>query len=808
MDNLLQDLRFGWRTLWRSPGFAAVAIVTLALGIGANTAMFTVVNSVLLQRLPFKNPDSVLVVRQKMSNGGIDIFSTSDFLDWKEQGGVGAEMAATTTTSFNLSTDENSPERISGQRVSYNLFAVLGVQPALGRVFNAAEDGPGAAPVVLLSHALWKARFAANGDILGKLIVLDGVRYTVIGVMPKGFHIYADNELLWAPLQLQTSDAAASSSTVHWLGAITRMSPNESLAQAQAQLDAIATRLHREDPNRDAGFGIALQPIREAIVGNVRPALLILTACVGCVLLIACSNVANLLLARGTARRREISIRAALGASRRRVVRQLITESLLLSMLGGLLALAFAFIAVKALLVIGPASLPNLEAMAMDLRVLGYTLLTCVLVGTLFGTAPAFVSSNVDITESLKEGAGASSGAFGKHRAALVIAETALASMLLIGAGLLLKGVWLLRSVDPGFNAESLLTFRLAPPARVLGDEIPIFYEHVLEKIKTLPGVQSAALSRDLPMSGTDPSMPITIEGGVTSLAPGQIVTRFRAVGPQYFRTLQTPVLDGREFSNRDTRTSLPVAIVSESLARLYWPNENAIGKRLQPRFPDAPWYTVVGVVGDVRHCGLDVVIEPTAYYNYAQIPASVMSMVESYMTFAVRSSGASSGLLSAVRTAVSATDKTVPIYDVKKMDSMLSNASSLRRFDVALLGAFAGLALALAGIGVYGVMGYSVSQRTREIGIRMALGARRGDVLRLLVGQGAKLAVAGVVLGIISAASLGRVMSSLLYGVSPTDLLTFGVVAPIMLISVLLACYIPAARAAKIDPILALHCE
>jgi putative ABC transport system permease protein len=808
LDTLLQDLRYARRALWRSPAFSIAAILTLSLGIGANTSMFSVVNGVLLRRLPFNDPDRVLAISQKMANGSINSFSTPDFLAWKEQGGgVATEMAATSTTSFNLSKDESAPERVSGERISYNLFSVLGVRPVLGRSFAAYEDQPGAPPVVVLSYALWKARFSASPDVPGKLVVLNGVGHTVIGVMPEGFHVYRDNELLWAPLQLVTADTAASSRNVHWLGAITRLASHESLSQAQAQLDAIASRLHRQGPSADIGFGISLQPIREALVGNIRPALLILTACVGCLVLIACANVANLLLARVTARGREISIRMALGAPRKRIVRQVLIESLLVSVFGGVLALFLAFLAIKIFVQLNAPNIPNATTVGIDERTLGYTLLTCIVVAMLFGTIPALVSSKIEVNESLKATAGVSGG-FGKHRAAFVITEMALASVLLIGAGLLLKSVWLLRNVDPGFNPDKVSTFRLAPPAQTRDNQVPAFYERVLASVRTLPGVQSAALGRDLPMSGTDPSMPIDLEGLATSVAPGQIVTRFRAVGPRYFHTLQIPVLRGREFTDSDTRPSLPVATISEGLARLYWPNQDAIGKRLRPRFPNAPWYTIVGVVSDVRHWGLDIVVEPTAYYDYVQVPDSLISMVESYMTVAIRNSGDLSDSLSAERNAVALVDKTVAIYDVKTMNAMLSDSGSQRHFDLDLLGTFAGLALVLAGIGVYGVMAYSVSRRTREIGIRVALGASRGDVLRLIVAQGARLAGAGVALGVFGGVLSARWMSSMLYGVRAVDLFTFSVVPIFMFVCMLSACYLPAAAASKVDPLVALRCD
>ncbi len=807
METLLQDVRYGFRMLLKSRGFTAIAIITLALGIGANTAMFSVVNAVLLRSLPFRDSSRVMVVWKTMSNGSPNAFSTPAFLEMRQQGDVLAHMGAFSAVSFNLSGRE-VPERIAGGKANYDLLDVLGVQPILGRAFSEDEDHPGAGQVVILSHALWKTRFDSRREILGSAVTLDGAPYTVIGVMPPGFHVLTDKELFWVPLQLESANAQASARNVHWLFGFTRLPPGISQAQEETVLGAIGARLKAQDPTGEGGFGVSLQSVSEFFNGNIKPALLLLMGSVAFVLLIACSNVANLLLARGTTRRREISIRTALGAARIRVIRQLLTESVLLSMMGGLLGLGLAWTAVRLLVAVHPSSIPSVDTISVDATVMFYTALLCGVVGILFGVAPALEASRVNVGEALKEGSRGSSGGFGKHRVVLVVTETALASILLIGAGLSLKSLWRAESVDPGFNPSGELTFRFAAPAQFAGERIPLFYQQVLERVRTLPGVQSAVLARNLPMSGGDPSMPIAIEGTPPPPSQVPIVTRFRAIGPDYFRGLQISLLSGREFTEHDTAAAPKIAIVSESLAKLYWPKENALGKRLKPELTGGEWCTVVGVAADVRHWAADVTdVEPTAYYPYTQVPAAFLPMLEGTMTIAVRSAN-SAGLLNSIRAAVGDVDKTVPLYDVKSMDEMVSDAGSLRRFDMWLIGAFASLALLLAAVGIYGVMAYSVSQRTREIGIRIALGAQRSSVLGLIMGQGAKLAVAGVVAGLIGAFALTRLMESLLFGVSSRDLATFAVVPGIVLALILVGCYIPAHRATQLDPVVALREE
>ena len=806
MTGLFQDVRYAGRQLRKSPGFTAVAVITLALGIGANTAMFSVINAVLMRALPYPNPGRVMFVWKTMTNGNPNAFSTPEFLEWRDQGELTGHMGAFSAAGMNLG-GRDVPERIAGGKLNYDLLTLLDVQPFQGRMFSPQEDTPGASPVVLLSHALWATRFGSK-PILGEPVDLDRKPYTVVGVMPAGFHVLSDQELFWVPLQLASANAQTSARNVHWLFAFVRLPNGVSRAQAEAQMATIASRFKAQDPNGEGALGVTLQPMADFLQGNLKSVLLMLLGAVAFVLLIACSNVANLLLARGSVRQREISIRTAMGAARLRLVWQLLTESVVLSLTGGLLGVGLAWLALRMLVASHPSSIPSVQEIGIDGTVLAYTATLCFAVGILFGIAPAWVGSRGSASEVLKESARGSSGALGKHRVLLVVTETALASILLIGAGLSLVSLWRVERVNPGFDPDGVLTFRVSAPPQYSGARIPLFYQQVIERIKGLPMVQTAVLARNLPMSGADPSMPIAIEGTPPPPSQMPIVTRFRAVGPDYFHGLQIPMLSGREFTDNVTATSPKVAIVSQSLAKLFWPGQDALGKRLKPNMPGAEWYTVVGVAYDVRHWAADVTdVEPTAYYPYTQVPESFLPLLEGSMSIAVRAKD-SSGLLESIRSAVGEVDKTVPVYEVKTLEQMVADAGSLRRFDMWLIGGFAGLALALAAIGIYGVMAYSVSHRTREIGIRMALGAQQTSVLRLVMVQGAKLAIAGVITGLIGAFALTRLMESLLYGVSPRDWTTFSVVPLIVLAMILAGCYIPARRAAKVDPMVALRYE
>jgi putative ABC transport system permease protein len=808
MESLLQDVRYGTRSLLKSRRFTVAALFTLALGIGVNTAMFSVIDSVLLKPWPFFDPDRVLVVLARQANGRSNVFSTEKFLDWKQQGGLLARMGAGIPWQFSLSSTLEQPERIAGGQLSYDLWQVLSVQPKLGRLFSAEEDIQGSGNFVVLSNALWQNRYKADRGITGRAIQLDGEPYTVVGVMPAGFHVFSDKELLWTPLQLRRGSGISSSPNIHWLQGFIRLPEGVSINKARAELDGIASRLRRENATSSLGFGVQIQTFNDASTSDVRPALLMLMGAVGFVLLIACSNVANLLLARGAARRQEMAVRTALGASPLRVVRQLLTESVLLASVGGALGVAFAFLALRTMLAIHPPSIPRIEQVSIDSGVLTYSLLISGVVGILFGLVPAVAAARADVNDGLRERGSTASRGFGKHRSILVITETALACILLIGTGLALKSLWSLHKVRLGFIAHNVLTFRVAAPSHLTGQQIADFYRQVAELIRAVPGVQSAAVARDLPMSGTDPSMPIMVKGTSPVPIPEEIVTGYRAVGEDYFRTLQIPVFEGRGFNEQDRASASAVAIVSQSLAQRYWPGENPVGKSLKPNFKDSQWCTVVGVVGDVRHWGSDVDIKPTAYYPYTQIPDAFLPMLEASMSIAIRSDIGERALLYSLRAAVADVDKSVPVYEVETMDSMVSDAGSVRRFDLSLLGAFSGLALALAAIGVYAVMAYSVSRRTQEIGIRMALGARSEDVFRLVLAQGARLAIAGVVIGVVGALFLRKFMASYLYELSVNDPVILSVVPAVIVLLVLLACCVPARRATRVDPVVALRSE
>jgi putative ABC transport system permease protein len=808
MENLLYDMRYGVRSLLKSYRFAIAALLTLALGIGINTAMFSVIHSVLLAPWPVKDASRVIVAYQRQQNGTNNLFSTPDFLDWKQQGGPLRRMGAHVAWQFNVSSAGQQPERVAGGKVSYDMLPLLGIEPILGRLFSDREDNPGSGDFVVLSYALWKNRYGADPQIAGKAIDIDGSPHAVVGVMPAGFDFFGGKELLWTPLQLSRNSGTGSSPNIHWLLGFIRLADGASLTQSSSQLDGVAAHLHRENGTADIGFGVLLQSIDDSFTGNVRGPLLMLMGCVGFVLLIACTNVANLLLARGTSRRREIAVRIAIGASPLRIVRQILTESLLLTTAGGALGIGLAFLALPAVLALHPPSVPRIDTVAINGGVLAYACLVSLAVGVVFGLAPAIEAARVDPNSGLRERDSTNSRSFGRHRSILVVTETALASILLIGTGLALESLWAIRNVELGFVPTNVQTFRIAAPAQLAGQQVTEFYRRVAEQIQAVPGMQSAAVARNLPMSGSDPSMPITVDGKNTPLPQGEIVTRFRAVGEDYFRTLRIPLLEGRAFEAGDTASSPNVAIVSESLARRYWPNESPIGKRLKPNFKGSAWCTVVGLAADVRHWGADIDIEPTAYYPYTQIPDSIRALLEANMSFAVRSSVSQSDLLHSIRAAVASVDPNVPLYDVQTMDQMVSDAASLRRFDLSLLGGFSLLALSLAAIGVYGVIAYSVSQRTREIGIRMALGAKSKDVLLLILKQGALLAVAGVIAGALAAALLRKVMASLLYGLGALDPIVLSAVPLLIVLVVLLACYLPARRASKTDPVIALRYE
>jgi putative ABC transport system permease protein len=806
LETLIQDLRYGVRIFLKSPGFAAAAVITLALGVGANTAFFSVVNGVLLRPLPYRDP-SRLVVVSLLNRKSQETFPLcdADFLDWRAQNHAFTAVAAFSDNPFNI-TGSGAPEQILGDVVTAEFFSTLGVKPALGRTFLPNEDRPGSPRMVVLSYNLWQRRYASNPGVIGQAIVLNGSNYEVIGIMPPRFLPSPETEL-WTNLVMNPPRFRGP----YYLTGQARLKPGVTMEQARAELATIANRIEQQNPLTNSNMSFRATPLKEAIVGDVRRALLVLLGAVAFVLLIASANVANLLLARAAVREKEVAIRAALGASRARLTRQLLTESMLLAAIGGLLGLLLARWGVQLLLQFGPGNLPRLEEIAIDGRVLGFTCLISLASGILFGLAPAVQSGRSDLNKSLKEGGRSAADGEGRSRvrSILVVAEIALSVVLLAGAGLMLKSFLRLQAVSPGVNPNHALTMQISLPRRQYHDDSQVisFYQHLLEKVQTLPGVESAGVGMSLPPNLLQVTDYFTIEGqpAVSERMLGLADLVF--VSPDYFRALGVPLVKGRYFIAADRADTAKVAIVNQTLAHHYWPNENPIGKRLRtggPERPNNPWMEVVGVVGDIKYSGLDASPEMALYQPYQQAAWSSMYLV-------VRTSSKLDNpatLASAIANAVWSLDKDLPVAHIRTMDQLLSDSVDQPRFRTVLIEIFALVALSLATVGIYGVLAYSVSQRKHEIGIRMALGAKRSDLLWLVVGRGMLLTLIGVVIGVTGAFALTRFLSTLLYGVRPTDPATF-VAVPLLLACVaLLACGIPARRAMRVDPMIALRHE
>ena len=803
-----QDLRYGLRMLVKNPGFTIVAVIALALGIGANSAIFSVVNTVLLRPLPFKDPDRLVMVWEDASKNGYprDTPAAANYMDWRAQNQVFESMAALADMSFNL-TGTGEPERIDGRRVSASLFPLLGVEPQLGRAFLPEEDQAGAERVVLMSHGLWQRRFGSDQNIIGKPLTLNGESYRVVGVMPSNFQFPSREVDLWVPIAFTTQEAANRGR--HYLQVIARLKPGISLEQAQAEMSTIATRLQQQYPEQNTDLGATVTPLHEHVAGDIKPALLVLLGAVGFVLLIACANVANLLLARAAVRQKEIAVRVALGASRMRLIQQFLTESILLAMLGGLVGLLLSFWGVNLLKAFIPESISQARAITIDAKVLGFTLLISLLTGLIFGLAPATQASNFNLNETLKEGGrDSASGSRGNRiRSLLVIAEVAVSLILLVGAGLLINSFLRLRNVDPGFRANNLLTMSVVLPQQKYAEhgQRSAFYTELVSRIEALPGVKSAAVTNWIPLVRQGDSIGLSVEGRPDPIGKRPTVVT-RVIHPHYFRTMNIQFLQGREFSEQDRVDSPAVAIISETMARRFWPGEDPLGKRITPGPASSTdpedWITIIGVVKDVRQMELVSDPKPQMYLSYVQAGF-----------FAPRNLVVSTNveplsLASAVRKTVWEIDKDQPVSNISTMEEVLSESIARQRFSMLLLGIFAALALVLAAVGIYGVMSYSVAQRTHEIGLRMALGAQRSDVLKLVVGQGLKLVLAGVVIGLVAAFILTRVMTSLLFGVSATDPVTFISISLVLISVAALASYIPARRATKVDPMVALRYE
>ena len=805
--DLLHDLRYAARLQRKNPGFTIVAVIALALGIGANTAIFSVVNTVLLRPLPYKDPERLVMVWEEATKQGYprDTPAAANFVDWRDQNQVFEGMAAFADESFNL-TGAGEPERLEGRRVSANLFPLLGVDPQIGRVFTAAEDQPGAQRVVLLSYSLWQGRFGGEPGIVGKSLTLNGESYIVVGVMPARFQFPSSDDQAWVPIAFTQQEAA--NRDRHYLQVVARLKPGVSLAQGQSEMSTIAARLQQQYPQNNADLGANVQLLHEHLVGDIKPALLILLGAVGLVLLIACANVANLLLARAAVRQKEIAVRVALGARRWRLIRQFLTESVLLSTLGGLVGLAIAYGGLVLLKAFIPENISQAREISMDLKVLGFTFLVSVATGLIFGLAPAVQAARFNQIDTLKEGGrDAATGGSGKRlRGLLVVAEVAISLVLLIGAGLLINSFLRLRNVDPGFRADNLLTMKIVLPQPKYEEmeRRSAFYTDLIQRVQSLAGVRSAAVTTNLPLYRQGNSIGIGIEGQPAP-PPGQeriIVTRI--VSPGYFDTMGIPLLRGRQLTEQDTDTSPNVVVISETMARRYWPGEEAVGKRIATRRIRTPddWIQVIGVVKDVRQFELIAEPKPQMYLSYRQ--AGFFDTRD----LVVKTDVEPATLAATVRKTVWEIDKDQPVSNIQTMEDILADSIARQRFSMLLLAIFAAVALVLAGVGIYGVMSYSVAQRTHEIGIRMALGAQTGAVLKLAVGYGLKLVIAGLVIGLIAAFALTRVMSTLLFGVTATDPGTFTLISLLLIAVAALASYVPARRATRVNPIIALRYE
>lgn len=821
METLWKDFRHSVRLMRKSPGFVAVAVMTIGLGIGANTAIFSVVNAVMLRPLPYAEPERLVGIWGTRANqAGQSFLSPASFLDCKTQGRVLEQTEGLEYETVNLIAGAE-PVRLRGARASAGIFSLLGVPALLGRTFLVEDDRDGASPVAVLSYSLWQQRFGSDPQAVGRSVTLNDRVHTVVGIMPPILQYPLNGPAVWTPLAM----SAKESQTRHTsnVQVFARLKPGISPAQAQAELTAMARRDEGLYPQY-VDWSAKIVRLNEQMVADVRKSLLVLFAAVGLVLLIACSNISNLLLARATMRRREIAMRTALGANRSRIIRQLLTESVVLASLGGAAGLVSANWALKALLLVVPPGVLDRSRgeLGIDTRVLAFTLAASLLAALIFGLVPALRASRLDLNASLKE-AGRSAGTGTRDRRlrnALVTSEVALSFLLLIGAGLLMLSFWRLQNVSPGFRTEKLLTFRVALSQSKYKDElvpsgdtfvwsgrqVPAFYDQVLERLGALPGVIAAAASGYAPFTGENNSATFETEEAryMESKRPPRDIPMafFRPISPNYFRTLGIPLLRGRELTSRDNENDRPVAVINDTMARRFWPGENPIGRRFRTS-SKFPWRTIVGIVGDVRYRGLGAAAIPEMYFTHRQAlwPQHAMTVV-------LRTAGDPANLTTAARREILAIDPDLPIYDVRTMEDLVYKSLAGPRFNMLLLEIFAGLALILAAVGVYGVIGYSVTQRTHELGLRMAMGAQARDVIRLILREAMILTSIGLAAGLVAALLATRVLSTLLFSVRPTDPGVFVAVSVLLAGVALLASYIPARRATRVDPISALRCE
>ncbi|CAN5132696.1 ABC transporter permease [soil metagenome] len=807
MTGFVHDLRFAARTLLKSRGFTAVVLLTLALGIGANTAIFSVVNAVLLRPLPYEDPGRLVTIWQdeRGRDGPEDEwFTPPNFFDVRDASQSFERVAATRGWSPNL-TGDGEPEQLTGSAVSHDYFRLLRASPVLGRGFLVEEDTPDAGQVVVLSHGLWERRFGADPKIIGSSVTLNAEPHTVVGIAPANFQplgFEAPDVEIWRPLRMNATGGCGRGCYV--LQVFGRLAPGATLESASAELNTVASSLAREYPETNSGVGISLVSLKQQTVGQIRPALLVLLGAVGFVLLIACVNIASLLLGRAVAREREVAIRTALGAARGRLIRQLLTESLLLALAGGGLGLLFAFWGTDLLVGLSPPGTPRIGEVGIDAQVLGFALALSLCTGLLFCLVPALQASRPVLTRTLGDrGGGRSTAASRRTRSALMVDEIAIALTLLVGAGLLMRSFGRLIQVDVGFDPANVLVANLALPQAQYEEDPPrvAFYEQLLERVGSLPGVRGAGAISVLPLGGDDADVSFTIEGRPPPDPERVPVAQFRIATVGYFRAMGMTLLAGRVFTDRDRADAPRVAVITETMARSLWPGEDAVGKQFRPQSFGEPLVTIVGVIEDVHHFGLDQEPRPEYYFPHAQLPARTMTLV-------ARTTGDPLGLSGTLREQVRSLDPRLPVADITTMEQLVARSVALPRLYLSLFGVFAAVALLLASIGIYGVTAFSVTRRTQEIGVRMALCARGGDVLAMIVRQAMALAGIGLGIGLVAALFLSRTLASLLYGLSPTDPLTFAGVAALLAAVALLAAYLPARRATRIEPMVALRAE
>jgi predicted permease len=814
MNAMLQDIRYALRILWKSPSFTLTAVLTLALGIGANTAMFSVVNAVLLRPFPYKDIDRLMIVSEKTAAFDQQSVSYMDYEDWMQQQKSFTGLAAFKSSySVNL-VDASGPSRLSARLVSSSFFSVLGVQPALGRDFQPDDDRRGAAPVAIISNRFWKERFGGDPSVVGRNVALNGDSCTIIGILPANFSFH-DPRDVFLPLGTATQEWLTHRESRAGIYVIGRLKNDVSIKQAQGDMDAIATGLQSAYPKTNTNVGIAVNSFAEdTIGGDTRTTLYLLFGAVGFVLLIACANVANLLLARGSARYREIAVRTALGAGRWRVARQLLTESVLLSILGGLGGALIAMWGTGALIAAVPGSLPRTDEFSIDWHVLAYALAAALITGILFGLAPAFQALRTDVQHALKEGGRGASGSRHRVQDALVVVEVALALILLIGSGLTLRSLVGLSNVYPGFDARGVTVFNvsLAPSDFPEGKQIHQFFDRVVDKIKAQPGVEAAALTDDVPIE-SDSEEQFWITERPRPAESDMLWTMDYLTGPDYFQVMKLRLLRGRFFNEQDRLNTQPVVVIDEVLAKSVFANEDPIGKHLAIPYPGIDQNReIIGVVGHVKHWGLGdddhARVRNQMYAPIAQIPDALFTEARGGISFVMRSSLSSGASTQAIRTAVREADPHVPVWQIHTMESAIIDSLATQRFASLLLGIFAGVAFLLSSVGIYGVMAYAVTQRTHEIGIRMAIGARPENILQLVVGRGMVLAGIGLIAGLGGAWWMTRLLGGFLYGIGARDPITFAGVAAALAIVALLACYIPARRAMNVDPMIALRYE